>query len=255
MELSRPPLVVAFELSEKRKAIVADALAGASAVVYLTELDEAARAEALRNTGALLTFNTSKELRSGEAELLDGARLIQFMIAGVDFIPLGELPEGVPVATNGGGYAESMAEHALAMALAAAKRLILEHENLKLGQFNQFTQNRMLAGGLCGIFGFGGIGAATARLMHGIGMRVHAINRHGRTDERVDWIGTPERRTGQAQTDKAVWLGVVSESVVNGMIDCRRPQKPGLDRPEVQRGDVGAGQHRVAGAEVRLGRR
>ena len=100
------PLVVTFELSEKRKAIVADALAGVSAVVYLTELDEAARAEALRNTGALLTFNTSKELRSGEAELLDGARLIQFMIAGVDFIPLGELPEGVPVATNGGGYAE-----------------------------------------------------------------------------------------------------------------------------------------------------
>jgi phosphoglycerate dehydrogenase-like enzyme len=116
--LSRPPLVITFELSEKRKAIVADALSGASAVVYLTELDEAARAEALRNTGALLTFNTSKELRSGEAKLLAGARLIQFMIAGVDFIPLGELPECVPVATNGGGYAESMAEHALAMALA-----------------------------------------------------------------------------------------------------------------------------------------
>ena len=79
------------------------------------------------------------------------------------------------------------------MALAAAKRLILEHDNLKLGQFNQFTRNRMLSGGLCEIFGFGGIGAATARLMHGIGMRVHAINRHGRTDEQVDWIGTPER--------------------------------------------------------------
>jgi hypothetical protein len=56
MELSRPPLVVTFELSAKRKAIVTDALAGASAVVYLTELDEAARAEALRNTGVLLTF-------------------------------------------------------------------------------------------------------------------------------------------------------------------------------------------------------
>jgi phosphoglycerate dehydrogenase-like enzyme len=96
------------------------------------------------------------------------------MIGGVDFIPLGELPEGVPVAINGGGFAESMAEHTLAMALAAAKRLILEHENLKRGQFNQFTQNRMLAGGVCGICGFGGIGAATARLMHGIGVRVHA---------------------------------------------------------------------------------
>jgi len=107
MDPSRPPLVVAFELSQKRKAIVADALAGASAVVYLTELDETARTEALRNTGVLLTFNTSKELQPGEAKLLNSARLIQFMIGGVDFIPLGELPEGVPVATNGGGYAES----------------------------------------------------------------------------------------------------------------------------------------------------
>jgi hypothetical protein len=74
MELSRPPLVVTFELSEKRKAIVAHALAGASAVVYLTELEEAARAEALRNTGALLTFSTSKELRSGEARVLNLSR-------------------------------------------------------------------------------------------------------------------------------------------------------------------------------------
>src|ERR1700730_8525420 len=110
MESGQPLLVVAFELSQKRKAIVADALAGTGAVVYLTELDEAARTEALRNTGVLLTFNTSKELRPDEAPLLEGARLIQFMI-GVDFIPLGELPKGVPVATNGGGYAESMAEH------------------------------------------------------------------------------------------------------------------------------------------------
>ena len=114
MGLNRPLLVVAFELSERRKVIVADALAGAARVVYLTELDETARAEALRNTSVLLTFNTAKELPPGEAALLKGAQLIQFMIGGVDFIPLGELPEGVPVATNGGAYAESMAEHAVA---------------------------------------------------------------------------------------------------------------------------------------------
>src|SRR5215831_8801420 len=135
MELSPPPLVVAFELSERRKSIVADGLAGASAIIYLAELDGAARAEALRNAGALLTHNTAKDLRSGEAALLHSARLIQFTIAGVDFIPLGELPEGLPAATNGGGYAEPMAEHALAMTLAAAKRLIVEHENLRRGQF------------------------------------------------------------------------------------------------------------------------
>jgi phosphoglycerate dehydrogenase-like enzyme len=218
MELSRPPLVVTFELSERRKAIVADVLAGTSSVVYLSELDGTARAEALRKTGVLLTFNTSKELRPGEAALLEGAQLIQFMIGGVDFIPLGELPQDVPVATNGGGYAESMAEHALAMALAAAKRLILEHENLKRGQFNQFTQNRMLAGGVCGIFGFGGIGAATGRLMHGIGMRVHAINRHGRTDERVDWIGAPERLNELLEVSDVLLISAPLTRATNGLI-------------------------------------
>src|SRR6202521_1503524 len=189
----RPLLVVASEISDKRKSIVAGALAGAPDVVHLPELDGPARAEALRDAGVLLSYNTGKELRPGEPAMLQGARLIQFMSAGVDFIALSELPPQVPVAANGGGYAESMAEHALAMALAAAKHLIVEHENLKAGQFNQFKRTRMLAGGTCGIFGFGGIGVATARLMRTIGMRVHAINRRGATDEAVDWIGTPDR--------------------------------------------------------------
>jgi phosphoglycerate dehydrogenase-like enzyme len=136
----------------------------------------------------------------------------------VDFIPLGELPEDVPVATNGGGYAESMAEHALAMALAAAKRLVLEHENLKRGQFNQFTRNRMLAGRVCGIFGFGGIGAASARLMHGIGMRVHAINRRGRTDQRVDWIGTPERLNELLEAADVLLISVPLTRATSGLI-------------------------------------
>ena len=51
----------------------------------------------------------------------------------------------------------------------------------------------MLAGGVCGILGFGGIGVATARLARGIGMRVHAINRRGKSEEQVDWMGTPDQ--------------------------------------------------------------
>ena len=150
-------------------------LSPAQAVLYLTELDERARTEALRDTGVLLTFNTSKELRPGEAKLLAGARLIQFMIGGV-------------------------------------------HENLKRGQFNQFTRNRMLAGRVCGIFGFGGIGAATARLMHGIGMKVHAINRHGRTDQRVDWIGTPERLNGLLQVADVLLISAPLTRATYGLI-------------------------------------
>jgi len=188
-------LVVIYELEGGGRQIVADAMAGAADVVYLADLDDAGRAGALRKADAVLA-RTTRELRQGEIALLKDARLVQFINAGIDFVPLADMPAGVQVATNGGAYAEPMAEHALAMALAAAKRLLVEHGALARGEFNQFARNRMLAGGVCGILGFGGIGIATARLARGIGMRVHAINRRGRSEEPTDWIGTPDRLDG-----------------------------------------------------------
>ncbi len=188
-----PLLLIGFDLKPPHRATVAETLGEAGRIAYLPELDGAPRAEALRSAAVLLAVNTDKELRPGEAALLAGVRLVQFVTAGVDFIRLSELPSGVPVASNGGAYAAPMAEHALAMALAAAKRLPTEHAKLARGEFDQFARNRMLAGGVCGIFGFGGVGRATARLARGIGMRVHAINRHGRSEEPTDWIGTPDR--------------------------------------------------------------
>ena len=185
-------VVVVYDMEPGGRRIIEEALGGAAQAVYLTDLDDAARADALRRAGAVLA-RTTRELRAGEIVLLKDARLVQFINAGIDFVPLAEMPAGVLVATNGGAYAEPMAEHALAMALAAAKRLLVEHAALERGEFNQFARNRMLAGGVCGILGFGGIGVATARLARGIGMKVHAINRRGRSEEPTDWIGTPDQ--------------------------------------------------------------
>jgi phosphoglycerate dehydrogenase-like enzyme len=185
-------LIVTYDPGEPGRRIIAEALDGAADVIYLPDLPDAARADALRNADALLARST-RELRQGEIALLRDARLVQFLFAGIDQVPLKDMPAGVPVASNGGAYGEPMAEHALAMALAAAKRLFAEHAALAHGQFNQFAPNRMLAGGVCGILGFGGIGIAMARLARGIGMQVHAINRRGRTDEPIDWIATPDR--------------------------------------------------------------
>jgi phosphoglycerate dehydrogenase-like enzyme len=114
-----------------------------------------------------------------------------------------------------------MAEHAVALALAAAKRLLVEHRSLARGEFNQFTRNRMLAGGVCGIFGFGGIGAATARKMRGIGMRIHAVNRRGASDEPVDWIGTPDRLDELLRASDVLVIGAPLTRATTGAIAAR----------------------------------
>jgi phosphoglycerate dehydrogenase-like enzyme len=75
------------------------------------------------------------------------------------------------------------------MALAAMKRLLIEHAKVAAGTFDQHRRNRMLAGSVCGILGFGGVGVATARAMRCLGAKVHALNRSGVTREPVDWIG------------------------------------------------------------------
>jgi len=186
-------VVVTFELDDAARAVIAEALAGAAEFVSIAKLDPQARAAALKEAGAIMSYNTLKELTSEELPLIRHVKLIQLGAAGIDFIPIGDLPAGVPVASNAGAFAEPMAEHALAMALCAAKRLMVEHAELVHGRFHQQKQNRMLAGGVCGIFGFGGVGVATARLMRCVGMHIHAINRRGATDEPVDWIGTPKQ--------------------------------------------------------------
>jgi phosphoglycerate dehydrogenase-like enzyme len=185
-------VVIAYELRGSARQIVDDALEGAAEVVHLADLDPAGRADALRNADAVLAL-TTRVLLPGEIALLQNIRLLQFFTAGIDHVPLADLPPGVPVANNAGAYSGPMAEHALAMALAAAKRLLVEHAALSRGEFNQFAPNRMLAGGVCGILGFGGIGVAMARLARGIGMKVHAINRRGRSEEPTNWIGSPDQ--------------------------------------------------------------
>jgi phosphoglycerate dehydrogenase-like enzyme len=185
-------VAVAFELSASRRAILAEALGGGADIVSLAGLDAAARAETLRRAGAILA-NHTRELTADEVPLIAGAKLLQLMPAGVDHIPVKHLPPGVPVACNAGAYAEAMAEHAVAMACAAAKRLLVEHHKLKSGEFNQFVATKGLTGATCGILGLGGIGVSTARRMRALGLKVHAINRRGASDEPVDWIGTPDK--------------------------------------------------------------
>lgn len=139
-------LAVSFEANDTHRNIISETLGNIAEIRYLADLKAAERQDILSRTDVLLARNTAKELRPEELPLLRQARLIQFLSAGIDYIPLNKLPPEIPLAGNGGAYAQQMAEHALAMALAAAKRLLIEHRNLSRGQFNQFTPNKVLSG-------------------------------------------------------------------------------------------------------------
>ena len=187
-------LLVTCNLSSAQKSALTETISDRASIVFLNDLDAASRRAALSSATVLLAHNTAEELQEDEFEfeLINGARLIQFVAAGVDFIPLDQLPAQVPIASNAGAHAQSMAEHALAMALAAAKHLPMEQANLERGEFNQAGSTRMIAGSTCGIFGLGGTGLALTRLLRCMGAQVHGINRRGESPEPIDWVGKPD---------------------------------------------------------------
>jgi phosphoglycerate dehydrogenase-like enzyme len=182
----RPLVAVTFPLGRNRMAELFGEEVRAQTVAGLPDGE---RARTLGAADALLVWNWRRELRPEEGPAL-GARFVQLLPAGADQLPFDQLPSGAIVASNVGAYAEPMAEHVLAMALALLKRLPQGHAKLAAGVWDQSASSQWVRGAVCGILGFGGIGKATARLMRAVGVRVHAVNTSGRTDEPVEFVGT-----------------------------------------------------------------
>lgn len=224
-----PMMLVTMPADARIRSAIDRAVSGAGRIVHLSDLGDNERRAALGQAVVVLARNTATELQPAEMPLLAGKRLLQFVTAGVDYIPLAGLPADLPIACNGGGYAEPMAEHAVAMTFAAAKRIVVEHAKLKRGEFDQFRPNRLLSGGVCGILGFGGIGVATARLMRGLGMKVHAVNRRGHTSEPVDWIGRTADTDTLLRAADVLILAVPLTRATAGMIGTR---ELGLMKPD-----------------------
>jgi phosphoglycerate dehydrogenase-like enzyme len=238
--MSTDPLLVTFPVSDRTRAVIAEALGGVAPVVYLADIAPEDRAAALRGAGAVLANDTAAELSAAERQMIGGARLLQFTAAGIDWVPLLDLPPQLPIAGNGGASAEPMAEHVVAVAFAAAKRLFVEHASLQRGEFNQRSPNKMLLGGVCGILGLGGVGIATARLMRGIGMKVHGINRRGECGETLDWIGPPDRLDEMLAAADVFVVCLALTRLTEGMIG---PRELGLMKDDailvnVARGEI-----------------
>jgi phosphoglycerate dehydrogenase-like enzyme len=183
-------VAVSYQTDEEFARINSEALSRDAKIVCTYELDDAMRMQALRRAEALLAWELPKEIPAGALQEASRLRFVQLLSAGVDALDFSAVPDRLILASNAGAYAGAISEHVLAMTLSLAKRLPQRHAGLAAGRFDKWAPALMLDGAICAILGFGGIGAATARLMAAFGARIYAVNRRGRTTEPADFAAT-----------------------------------------------------------------
>ena len=233
-------IVITYRIGEEKRALLKELIGGNARLSYLIDMPPGLRQQTLIDAEVLLSWNPPRELGPSELGLLKNVRLIQLLSAGADSVPYSGLRDDIIIASNVGAYAEPMAEHVLAMALALFKNLLPQQQLLAQGKFDQKTLNRMLSGSVCGILGFGGIGKATARLMRSCGVRIHAVNTSGRTGEPVEFVGTLDDLKQVLSASDIVVISLPLKKSTRGLIG---KQELGWMKPDavlinVARGDI-----------------
>ena len=186
-------VIVTYEPGAEEREIYQEILQELAQVHFLRDEPKSDRIKLLNAADIIIALSfAKKEIDAAEISLLQNVRFIQLIYAGADNFPFELIPPEIILASNAGAFARPIAEHVLALALALAKKLIPKNKMLQEGQFDRSGFNRELRGGVCGIIGFGGNGREIAKTMQAMGMRVYGINRSGKTDIPVDFIGTVE---------------------------------------------------------------
>jgi len=146
-------------------------------VRVFTERGADREAELARRIGrAEVAINIRAHARFTEAvfSACPTLKLVSVWGTGVDNIDLaGAARHGVTVTNTPGVNADAVAEHALALMLAVARRIPLLDREMRAGAWPRELLTQLL-GKTLGVFGLGAIGSRVARLGRAIGMEVVA---------------------------------------------------------------------------------
>jgi phosphoglycerate dehydrogenase-like enzyme len=195
-----------------------------------------------RAAGATCLINSRSAVKWPGAVLrrLPNLRMITVCGIGVDAIDLDAARElGIVVCNVPSRTASIVAEHALALLLASARRVVYQTQQLRRGEWRT-RDNICLQGKMLGVVGVGAIGAAMARLGAAIGMRVQAWTFHpdpGRERE----LGIPFVAFDELlRTSDAISLHVKLTAETRGLIGPREfaLMKPGALLVNTARGAV-----------------
>ncbi len=159
---------------------------------------------------------------------------------GLDNIDVAEADQrGIVVVSPRGANAVSVAEHALGLALAVARRIAHLDADIRRGGWDR-SPGTELTGGTWGILGAGATGVACARMARALGMRVVAYDPYADPavlqDEGIEPVSLPE--CGEQASVLSCHLPTTPET--KGLLgaDFFATVRPGLIFVNVGRGDV-----------------
>lgn len=130
---------------------------------------------------AILVGSVERDLGGFDAASTPHLEFVQRLYAGLDGFPFDLFPGQVKISGNVGAYAPFVAEHALALALAAARMIVPAQALLRSHALRPAPEMRLFRGGTAVILGYGEIGRAIAQRVAAFEMRVIGLNRRGQT--------------------------------------------------------------------------
>ncbi len=156
-----------------------DALFPDCQIAWMEEMDAAERKQAIETADVLLSHNLVGDLSTDELALLDQPKMVQTTRTGVDHLRMDQLPKGMQLYCNAGGWARGIAESTVGMIIALNRCLREQLMDLRKGEFHilGYHQKSLLEQTVL-IAGFGGIGQAVAKALAPFGCRLEAISRH-----------------------------------------------------------------------------
>ena len=129
---------------------------------------------------AMLVGSLARELPDYDPATTPRLAFVQRIYTGLDGFPFERFPESVKIAGNVGAFAPFVAEHAVALVLAASRSILSAHEQVRKGRLRPPPDQRLLFGRTVVLLGYGEIGRAVATRLSGFGMRIVGVNRTGR---------------------------------------------------------------------------
>src|SRR6202034_657462 len=145
---------------------------------HIVGRDAAAFASAAKDPVVILAWSIPKKVLREVFLMCCDVRWVHARSAGLDSVLFPELiASDVPLTNGSGVFSQSLGEFSLAAILYFAKDFRRMIRNQMAGVWEQFDVEE-IAGQTVGIVGYGDIGHAVAKRVHGMGMTVLAIKRH-----------------------------------------------------------------------------